>query len=313
MGKEVCKCSSSNLTSLLRTMQLLILTIISGWWAYSAYEKFVNEQLTTYVYYTNGDQDGKSIRFPQVTICKEWGWTGEVFPEFPMLSPCANGSHEFFKAIENCLINEPNFDLGKLIQDTRNMNRSHVIKEPSFIRFKNAYHHLEEDIWSITYHEVFGPCHRLDLTQSELYQSTQVGDHVYVGFAFVPNVSWALSRILLHSEDNFPDSAQVNPNYFIFTSQLSKREWLDLKLSKINVSRQHTSESPCQLYHKETCEEIKANTRIANELKCQVPLLNTGNHLDHLNLKSLPICNNSETKRSLEIFRESQCEDGLVC
>ena len=128
-----------------------------------------------------------------------------------MLGPCANDSHEFFQAIENCLINDPNFDLTRLIVDTKNLNHSHVILEPSFIRVKNTYHHLEDEIWSITYHETFGPCHRADLTKSKIHQSAKVGDHIYVGFAFVTNVSWALSRIFLHSEDNFPDSAQLNP------------------------------------------------------------------------------------------------------
>ena len=229
-----------------------------------------------------------------------------------MLGPCANNSHEFFQAIENCLINYPDFDLTQLIFDTKNLNHSHVILEPNFIRVKNTYHHLEDEIWSITYHETFGPCHRADLTKSKVHQSSKVGDHIYVGFAFVTNVSWALSRIFLHSEDNFQDSAQLNPNYFIFTPQLSKSEWLDFKLTKINVSREPTDASPCQPHHKETCEEIKANERIAKELKCQVPLLNTGNHLDHLNLMELPVCNNIETRQSLKIFRESKCGDGLV-
>ena len=58
----------------------------------------------------------------QVTICKEWGWTGEVFPDLPILSPCANGSQEFFSAIENCLSNDPTFELPKLMKDIGNHN-----------------------------------------------------------------------------------------------------------------------------------------------------------------------------------------------
>ena len=107
----------------------------------------------------------------------------------------------------------------------------------SYIRVRNTYHPLEDSVWSVTFHEQFGPCHRLDLSKSPLHQGAKAIDHVYVGYAFVVNVSWPLTRIFVHSKENFPDSAAINPNYFLFTSQLSKREWLDLKLTKTHTTR----------------------------------------------------------------------------
>ena len=62
----ICNPFSPRTKNLLEACQLVILTIISGWWAFSAYKKFVSEQLTTYAFYTKGDQDGNGIRFPQV-------------------------------------------------------------------------------------------------------------------------------------------------------------------------------------------------------------------------------------------------------
>ena len=62
----VCHPLSPRTIFLLEAIQLAILTFISGWWAFSAYQKFVSEQLTTYAFYTKGDQDGNGIRFPQV-------------------------------------------------------------------------------------------------------------------------------------------------------------------------------------------------------------------------------------------------------
>ena len=62
----ICNPLSPRTKNLLEACQLVILTIISGWWAFSAYKKFVSEQLTTYAFYTKGDQDGNGIRFPQV-------------------------------------------------------------------------------------------------------------------------------------------------------------------------------------------------------------------------------------------------------
>ena len=235
-----------------------------------------------------------------------------MFPDLPILSPCANGSHEFFSAIENCLSNVPAFELPKLMKDIENLNRSLVIQKPSYIRIKNTYYVLEENVWSRTFHETFGPCHRMDLDKSALYKSAQIGDHVYVGFSFVKNVSWALTRIFLHSTNNFPDSAAINPNYFIFSSQMEKSEWLDFKLTKVNISREQTREMPCQPYHKQTCEEINAIQRIVTELKCQVPFVITGNHLDHLNITSLPLCDNVKARLALQIFKETKCKEGLV-
>ena len=64
----ICNPLSPRTKNLLEACQLAILTIISGWWAFSAYKKFVSEQLTTYAFYTKGDQDGNGIRFPQVQL-----------------------------------------------------------------------------------------------------------------------------------------------------------------------------------------------------------------------------------------------------
>ena len=64
----ICNPLSPRTKNLLEACQLAILTIISGWWAFSAYKKFVSEQLTTYAFYTKGDQDGNGIRFPQVRL-----------------------------------------------------------------------------------------------------------------------------------------------------------------------------------------------------------------------------------------------------
>ena len=65
----------------------------------------------------------QGIEFPQITICKEWGWDGSVFPEFPALASCANGDHGFFNAVENCLNNDPNFDLDQFITNVKNIER----------------------------------------------------------------------------------------------------------------------------------------------------------------------------------------------
>ena len=50
----------------LQTIQLILLTFVSGWWAFSAWKKYSSEPLTTHIFYTNGDQDGHGIKFPQV-------------------------------------------------------------------------------------------------------------------------------------------------------------------------------------------------------------------------------------------------------
>ena len=115
--------------------------------------------------------------------------------------------------------------------------KSMILPNGCYIRVKNTYHKLEENVWSLTFHEQFGPCHRLDVSKSKMYQGAQAIDHVYVGYGFKSNVSWPLTRIFLHSRNNFPDSAAINPNYFLFSSQLSNREWLDLKLIKSRTQR----------------------------------------------------------------------------
>ena len=63
-----------------------------------------------------------SIDFPQVTLCKEWGFADKIFPEFPVLQECANGSHGFLMAVENCLNNKPDFDLDRFIRDVKNVS-----------------------------------------------------------------------------------------------------------------------------------------------------------------------------------------------
>ena len=39
------------------------------------------------------------------------------------MAGCANGDHGFFNAVENCLNNDPNFDLYQFITDVKNIER----------------------------------------------------------------------------------------------------------------------------------------------------------------------------------------------
>ena len=110
-----------------------------------------------------------------------------------------------------------------------------------------------------------------------------------------PEFQWDWIALLIHNENDFP-SAMISQPFF----WLKSLNYYRICLKKNYISRVFTDNYPCQTYSFETCNDIENYKAMQQKYNCNVPLLNTGTHLEQFFAKNLKNCNESVTRQSIE-------------
>ena len=118
-------------------------------------------------------------------------------------------------------------------------------------------------------------------------------------------------NIYLHNENDFPDALTIHPR-IEFLYPMNNYE-LNMRIRSFIKSS--TISRPCSQYQPKACKEIKVQKRIAKNYQCQVPIFNSGRHLDNKQISILPFCNISVILKMIALFedRALTCSENLPC
>ena len=97
-------------------------------------------------------------------------------------------------------------------------------------------------------------------------------------------------NILLHNKNDLPDAETIHPSFFMGAYDYGSYE---IGLSIKHFSKLNTRSNPCSKYHSMSCRDVHLQKKIAKLYNCQIPIMNSGPHLDGLELTKLPHCNKS--------------------
>ena len=97
-------------------------------------------------------------------------------------------------------------------------------------------------------------------------------------------------NILLHNKDDLPDAATIHPSFFMGAYDSG---FYEIGLRVKHFSKLNTRSNPCSQYHSKSCRDVHLQKKIAKLYNCQIPIMNSGPHLDVLELTKLLHCNKS--------------------
>ena len=292
---------------------VVVLLVFFTWWSTKSIQRYYSQPLTTDISYTFGDGIENGIQFPIITFCNY-----EDSSKNPFLKECNNGSWNVFDSFVNCLKNDKNFNID-FVMHSLQLERKMIIDEIHFWNgtwFNIDLEYMNHHVWSNVFEYQFGLCHSFDISNVEEYEFLPYNkaSRPAFSFSFSQNIIWKKIGILLHSKDNFPDAWLLNGKTILTMfndSQYDHRIEIQKKIS----NRISTRKSPCVKYEYNTCQNIKENKFVVDRFKCQIPILNFGQHLDNLIPNKMPNCSKNVTKTAINLLmnQKSECTKSQTC
>ena len=199
-------------------------------------------------------------------------------------------ANTYHNLLEKCLEKNLSLDLIDLFEKLKSHQVHDFINMIHLINGSGAFALDEKgQQWSSIFHPVHGYCHsfemnkEIDIDTKLLFQMEARNMIVY-----------------LHGKDDLADKSDIS-------FQFRKHYYNDVThvkvtLEKKSVSLPSLSDSPCSDYHHLTCSDIQLNTQLMNEYRCYAPLLYSGQHLNYVVKKQLPLCNTSAMHQVIIAF-----------
>ena len=139
---------------------------------------------------------------------------------------------------------------------------------------------------------------------------TSIDLEVESGMAFLRNNCLFDWNIIIHNEEDFPDSMTKNPMLNFLWAERSYEFIFRVK----HFSKSSTKLRPCSKYHQKACRDIALQSKIAEEFNCQIPIFYSGRHLDGHGWEVLPICNTSVTSKAIKFLdHDFGCYKSFPC
>ena len=296
----------------IRCVIVIVLFILFIWWGTKSIQRYWSQPLTTDIGYSFGDGIGNGIQFPVITFCQYENSSTQSF-----FKQCSNGSWDFFPAFVNCLKNDQNFNIDFLMESLQ-LERRQIIEKSELWSgsFYNDLKNIDDDVWSVVFHYLYGLCYSFDLSNVEGYKFIQYNESSRPGIAFtlVENSPWPKFTVILHSKFDLQDALLMTGIITISVSNQT-RFWHKFDIQKKINSRVSTQKSPCVLYEYNTCRNIEENMLILDRFGCQVPILYFGHHLDQLIPSKTPNCSRNVTEKAINLLKsiKSECTRSQTC
>ena len=137
----------------------------------------------------------------------------------------------------------------------------------------------------------------------------------------VPDNDWAIGCtfgfeetngiVLMHNSNDLPSSTEHSP-ILTFNTGLNDINW-EYTIEKTTTSMEPTKQNPCGLLYPKECEDYQINLMIEEIHNCQIPIFQTGQHVNVT--KDLPHCTNKVIIEAFELRKQAakRCSDTIPC
>lgn len=143
------------------------------------------------------------------------------------------------------------------------------------------------------------------------FDTSTLSGHAFFHITSAYLNSTKLSLVMIHDRNDLLDGYYLHPWF-----SLDKPMQLWIKMVK-NITRVSTKKHPCGKFNQNTCQNLKVNQEIADNLQCKVPFLYNGKCLNEQieNYAELSICNRSSMIKALELKTKQfdECHKAIAC
>ena len=176
--------------------------------------------------------------------------------------------------------------------------------------------HFYKKVWTRVFLDAgFGPCYTFDLSKVDKFKYIPLKTAWRPGIEFVmsQNNTWQMVAFMLHTRFDLPDASLLNGDLAVSSTEIKKAYKVELRKKKIK--RDSTRRVPCGKYERYTCQSIEETESILERYNCSIPILYSGQHLDHVIPKGVANCSNQVTVEVLDniLKTESNCARVPTC
>ena len=182
--------------------------LVFGWWGLKAFQRYLSQPMVTDITTTVGD-NGVSIQFPQITICN-YGFLGQN----DYMKDCVDPKWTYLGSLINCLDSNADFDI-ETFHENLDFNVSKFMHNVT-IRFIDdastiVLNNYSTKIWKPVFHDRFGLCYTLDISNAPGYEYISVHEKPYLRIYFSNESPWKWVVTMIHSKNDLPDAMIMQP------------------------------------------------------------------------------------------------------
>ena len=117
--------------------------------------------------------------------------------------------------------------------------------------------------------------------------------------------------MFLHNSNDLPDAQKLHPVIWLDTNEISDTY---VSYKKIYIERYRSKNDPCLENSIEACKSLKSYQKFIQDVRCHIPILNIGKHMEVLYSENLMNCSKKQILAYFEDPRYKQkCKNQQVC
>ena len=278
----------------------LPLLLVFIFWGSKAVIRYFDQPLSTDITYNFGDNREGGIQFPLISFCQP-----DFATQNKIMKDCSSESLDFIGNVIRCMKINKNFKMTSSIEKHQ-YQPSDIFSMIDIWTGKGliSLDFWKNQIWSSVISHYFGPCYTFNLSKVEEFKFLQYQgrSRPSVDFTFANGTPWNDISVIIHTNCDFPDAIQLN-GYTHISNLREKRKLHKLDIRKIVSKRVSTQKIPCTQYDHQTCLNIEDSYFVLRNFNCQIPILNSGQHLEQMIPKETLVCNNEETMKAFDLIQ----------